>query len=418
MTSASTPNTRINTHIAIAALAGITLGGLFLWAGKDSAITSAGLYACSLISTLFIDLLKMLLVPLIVTSIIAGIMRLHAQTHLHRIWQSTLLFSLTTLSLSTVLGLLASNWLQPGAGLSIQMFQHAMTGFDTTTLSLPDFFRTFLHSLFMNPIAAMAQNSVLAMVTFALFVGAALAASGERYPTLQRGVEEAFALTMQITQWIMWLAPFGIAALLAKLVATESAALLGNLVVFITMVLGTTLLHGLVILPAILFVMTRLSPLRFWRATRPALLTAFATSSSSATMPVTLSCLENALQVRPEVARFVVPVGAHLNMDGTVLYEAAAALFVAQLCGIELSLLQQLIVCLIAMLASIGAPGIPSAGMITMVMVLQSVGLPAEAIALLLPIDRLLDTVRTMVNVEGDMVSSLVVQKIVYDQAP
>jgi len=142
------------------------------------------------------------------------------------------------------------------------------------------------------------------------------------------------------------------------------------------------------------------------------MLTALATSSSAATLPVTLRCADRDLRIDPAVSRFVIPLGTTVNMDGTALYEAAAALFVAQLAGIELGLSQQLIVALMAMLAAIGAPGIPSAGMVTMVMVLQSVGLPVEAIAILLPIDRLLDAVRTMVNVQGDLATSLVVQRL------
>jgi len=141
--------------------------------------------------------------------------------------------------------------------------------------------------------------------------------------------------------------------------------------------------------------------------------TAFATSSSSATMPITLRCAEQNLSVSPSVTGFVIPLGAHLNMDGTALYEGAAALFVANLVGLDLNFIQQIIICLTAMSVSIGAPGIPSAGMVTMVMVLQSVNLPVEAIAILLPIDRLLDTVRTAVNVEGDMIGCVVVQHFV-----
>jgi len=176
---------------------------------------------------------------------------------------------------------------------------------------------------------------------------------------------------------------------------------------------ATTLIHGVIILPLLLYLVTGVTPLRFWRGAREALITAFATSSSSATLPVTLRCVENKLHVKPEIAGFVVPLGATINMDGTALYEAAAALFIAHLAGIELGTGQQLVVFFTAMIAAMGAPGIPSAGMVTMVMVLQSVGLPAEAIAILLPIDRLLDTLRTAVNVEGDMVGSLIVQKLV-----
>jgi len=178
-------------------------------------------------------------------------------------------------------------------------------------------------------------------------------------------------------------------------------------------VVGITLVHGVIILPGMLYIVTRMTPWRFWQGARDALVTAFATSSSSATLPVTLRCTEQQLHVRREIAGFVVPLGATINMDGTALYEASAALFIANLVGVELNLVQQLIVFFMAMLASVGAPGIPSAGMVTMVMVLQSVGLPAEAIAILLPIDRLLDTIRTAVNVQGDMIGSLIVQEIV-----
>jgi len=212
---------------------------------------------------------------------------------------------------------------------------------------------------------------------------------------------------------VMRLAPLGIMALLIKLIAVQDAAMLGTLLKFVAVVVGTLLLHGVVLLPLILFLFTGKSPLWFWSGAREALVTAFATSSSSATLPVTLRCVSNNLQVKPEIAGFVVPLGATINMDGTALYEAAAALFVANLVGVELSFAQQLIVFFTAMIAAMGAPGIPSAGMVTMVLVLQSVGLPAEAIAILLPVDRLLDTLRTTVNVEGDMVGSLVVQKLV-----
>jgi Na+/H+-dicarboxylate symporter len=189
--------------------------------------------------------------------------------------------------------------------------------------------------------------------------------------------------------------------------------LIGVLAKFIGLVIGITLLHGVVLLPLILYLVTRLSPLFFWRGAREALITAFATSSSSATLPVSLRCAEQHLHVKPEIAGFVIPLGATMNMDGTALYEATAALFIANLAGIDLTLIQQMIIFATAMIAAMGAPGIPSAGMVTMIMVLQSVGLPAEAIAILLPIDRLLDTVRTAVNVEGDLIGSLVVNKLI-----
>jgi len=215
-----------------------------------------------------------------------------------------------------------------------------------------------------------------------------------------------------IVGWIMRLAPLGIAALLLQLVASQNAALLGSLLHFIGVVIGSTLFHGVIVLPLLLYIVTRMSPLHFWRGAREALITAFATSSSSATLPITLRCTEQHLHVKKDIANFVVPLGATVNMDGTALYEAAAALFVARLAGIELDIASQAIIFLVAMLGAIGAPGIPSVGMLSMVLVLESVGLPSAAIAILLPIDRILDTVRTAVNVEGDMVGSLIVQRL------
>ena len=260
----------LNTRIFLGAVVGIALGAGFLAAGEGSALREQGLYFCNLVSMVFVDLLKMVLMPLMFTSIVVGVANLRAHAQIHKVLAVMLTYSLTTLSISIFIGLLAVNIFHPGTELQIDAVAEATRDFDATSMSMSEFFTTFLHSLFMNPFAA-----------------------------------------------------------LAKLVATESVALLGSLAKLIAVVMGTTLLHGLIILPLILIVLTRMHPLRFFRGARPALVTAFATSSSAATMPVTLDCLEQDLKVTPDVARFVVPVGSHMNMDGTALYEAAAALFVA-----------------------------------------------------------------------------------------
>jgi Na+/H+-dicarboxylate symporter len=400
----------LNSRILIGALAGISLG-LWMAGQKDAAATYAGIYFAGLVGGVFIDLLKMVMVPLVFTSIVVGIANLRAHHQIHRVWITTLIFSLTTMAVSVGIGVTSANLFSPGRGLSLEMFHDAMHGIDASHMTLGEFVAKFLHSLFINPFAALAQGDVIAIVMFSLFIGIAIVVGGERYRNLLNLLQELFELSLRIVGWIMIIAPLGIMALLAKLIATQDTALLLVLIKFVAVILGTTLFHGLIVLPLILFVVTRMSPLRFFRGAKEALVTAFATSSSSATMPVTLRCTEQHLHVSPGITGFVVPLGAHLNMDGTALYEAAAALFVANLAGIELNLLQQLLVCFTAMVAAIGAPGIPSAGMVTMVVVLQSVGLPVEAIAILLPIDRPLDTLRTVVNVEGDMVGCLVVQK-------
>ena len=403
----------LNLQIFLGVLAGVLLGFVFVLVGTESAIGRNGLFAAKLAGNVFIDLLKMILVPLVFTSIAVGIANLRAHQQMHRVWVSTLIFFVLSMAIAIVLGMLASNLFAPGKGLSLALFQDAMHGFDAKQMTLGQFAESFFHGLFVNPFAALAQGNVLALVVFALFLGIALVIGGERYRNILLLLQEGLEITLRMVGWIMRLAPVGIMALLAQLVAEQNMELLSSLAKFVSVVLGTILLHSLVALPAILYLFTGMSPLRFFKGAREALITAFATSSSSATLPVSLRCAEQHLHVKPEIAGFVLPLGATVNMDGTALYEASAALFIANLAGVELDVSQQLIVFLTAMMASIGAPGIPSAGMVTMVMVLQSVGLPAEAVAILLPIDRLLDAFRTTVNVQGDMTGSLVVQKLV-----
>jgi Na+/H+-dicarboxylate symporter len=402
----------LNLQILIAAVLGIAGGWAMHGLPAHSETLKWSLYATNLVGTLFIDLLKMVMIPLVFCAIVTGIANLRQHSQINLVWKTTLLFFATTTIIAVVIGISASQIFKPGEGLHLAMFADAMQQFESRQMTLPEFFTQFLHGIFMNPFKALADGNILAIVAYALLLGIALVMASDRYPQLLGLFEEGMRLSMQMIGWIMRLAPFGIGALLFKLVATQDLSLFTTLAKFMLVVTGTTLLHGLVVLPALLFLITRKRPWWFLRNAKEALITAFATSSSNATMPVTMRCATQNMQVKPEIAGFVVPLGATVNMDGTALYEAAAALFVAQLAGIDLSLGQQLVVCFTTMIAAMGAPGIPSAGMVTMVMVLQSVGLPAEAIAILLPIDRLLDTVRTAVNVEGDMIGSLVVQHV------
>ncbi len=403
----------LNVQILLGAIFGVAIGLYFQNLGLTHHAVQSGLYTSGLIGTLFIDLLKMILIPLVFCSISVGIANLRKHQQIHHVWFTTLMFFVLTMVIAIVIGMSASLYFKPGSGLQINMFEHAMQNFEAKQLPLPEFFSQFLHGLFVNPFAALAQSNVLAVVMFALVLGIALVMGGERFQHLLALLQEALDITMLIVDWVMRLAPLGIMALLIKLLAVQDVAMLNTLVKFVAVVVGSTLLHGLIILPLILYLFTGRNPLWLWRGAREALVTAFATSSSAVTLPVTLKCATEQLNVKPEIAGFVLPLGATINMDGTALYEAAAALFIANLMGIELTFVQQMTVFFTSMIAAMGSPGIPSAGMVTMVMVLQSVGLPAEAIAILLPIDRLLDTLRTTVNVEGDMVGSLVVQKVV-----
>ncbi|WP_411687497.1 dicarboxylate/amino acid:cation symporter [Acinetobacter indicus] len=405
----------LNTQILVAAILGV-LFGFLLNLLPGSAFYDGSLYGLSIASSIFIGLLKMLLIPLIFSSIVVGVSNLQASGQLSRVWKITLLCCVTTTTLALILGLACAHLFEVGKGVDVRLFQDAMSQHQTPdTLTPSSFFTNFIQNTLINPFKAFAEGNVLAVVVFALFVGVALVKGGEQFRTVRRLSHQFFDIMMLMIGWVMKLAPLGIFALLAKLIATEDVTVLSRLTEFAVVVTGTTIFHGLVVLPLLLWLFGKMNPVTFFKGTRAALITAFATSSSSATMPLSMKCAQENLKVRPQTAGFVIPLGTQLNMDGTALYEAAAALFIANLMGLDLTLGQQLVVCATAMIASLGAPGIPSAGMVTMIMVLQSVGLPAEAIAILLPIDRLLDTVRTVVNVQGDMMISVVVDRYTRD---
>ena len=400
----------LNQQIVLGSVLGVSLGFLATTWEKNSPVYVWTMYGSEIAGNLFIGLLKMVLVPLVFSSITIGIANLRAHRQMTKVWTTTLVYFSSTTFLAATLGLTIINIFKPGVGLSTIPFQVAMNEFKPTQMSLPQFLQAFLAGLFQNPFASLAKSDMLATVVFAFILGIALVRLGDRGKTLIAGFTEFFEACMLMIGWIMKLAPVGIMGLLVKLIATQNASLFGELGKFIAVVIGTTLFHGFVILPSILFFLTGKTPLYFLTGFREALITAFTTSSSNATLPVSLRCARENLKINKEIAGFVFPLGATVNMDGTALYEAAAALFVANIVGIHLNLLQQVIVVMMSVLASVGAPGIPSAGMVTMVMVLQSVGLPIESLAILLPIDRLLDTVRTMVNVEGDCIGALIVQ--------
>jgi len=402
----------LNSQIALGAILGITLGILCGHSHLGHSSNSSVLLICDLLGKIFINLLKMIMIPLIFTSITAGIANLKNSKHTQRVWPILLVYSVTTTSLAALTGLTVMNIVKPGVGLNIQLFKENINQLHIHSISLSDLIHQLIDNVISNPIAAMGQNNVLAVVIFAAFVGIAIIALGEKTQGILKIINELFEVMMKIVQWIMYLAPIGIMGLLAKLVAQANLTVLFVLSKYILVVVLTTLFHGLITLPLILWIVAKISPIQFFAGMKEAFITAFSTSSSTATLPVSLRCITDHLKVDKAIARFVLPVGATLNMDGTAMYESMAALFVANLCGIHLNIASQIVVMLTAMMASVGAPGIPSAGMITMVLVLQSVGLPTQAVAILIAIDRPLDTIRTVVNVEGDCVGACVAAKM------
>ncbi len=404
----------LNRQILMGAVLGVAVGMMVHALGPEHSFSRPVLYGSRLIGQgIFTNLLKMILIPLIFTSVAVGIANLQAHAQMGRVWKLTLAFFLSTPVIASAVGLTAMNLFQPGKGLKVEMFQQALSKPAVEPMSFADFLQSFVAGMFANPVAAMANGEVLPTIIFAIFLGVGLIVAGEQGRVVRSFLNDFFEIIMLIVGWIMRLLPLGLMALLINLTASQDTSLFSALGTYMAVVVGTTLFHGIVVLPGLLYVITGISPKRFFAGMSEALITAFSTSSSSATLPISLRCAERNLGVEPEITRFVMPLGTTVNMDGTALYEAMAALFVANLAGIELNLVQQITVLLMAVVASIGAPGIPSAGLVTMMMVFQSVGLPTEAIAILIPIDRPLDAVRTMVNVEGDAIGSCIVQRFV-----
>ena len=403
---------KTNHHILIGVLVGLFIG-LYIKFNPSVIGSDLIIYVADLIADIFISSLKMVLIPVIFFSISVGIANLSSHKQSSRIWFLTFLFFFISMALAIILGLGSMNLFEPGRGMPLSLFSEQLNNFHSSSIALPVFIKQFLSGIFVNPLKAMAEGNILGVITFSMFVGLAIAKSGKEFFDIKKIFSSLLGITMKIVSWIVRFSPYGISALIIKLVVQQSPELFITLSKFIMVIIGMTLFHGIVILPLMLYFFTKINLFVLWRGAREAIMTAFATSSSSATIPVTLRVVEKNLKVNSDIAGFVIPIGATMNMDGTALYEASAALFVANLSGIDLGASQQIIIFCTAMIGAIGAPGIPSAGMVTMAMVLQSVGLPLEALAILLPIDRLLDTFRTAVNVEGDIVVSLIVQKLI-----
>ena len=391
----------LNAKIGLAALLGVALG----------AVPGSGIESVELAGRLFIALLRMLIAPLILFAIVHGISQLGTLAELGRIGTRTAALYLATMAFAVLTGLVAVNLFRPGAGSALResdFFLGASAGgaVPAPDLSVGATLEQLLLSAIANPFAAIAEGRILPIVVAGVLFGIALVRIG---PAASRPVIDLVAggyeAVMAIVGWIVRLAPIGVFALLGHLVASVGVReLVENLLAFVLVVFGATLFHAAVTLPLVARVLAGVRPGELFRGLREALAVAFTTSSSAATLPVTARCVEQNLRVPRSVSSFVLPLGATVNMDGTALYEAIAALFIANVYGIELGLGAQLVVFGMAMLMSVGAPGIPSAGMVTMVVVLETVGLPAEGIGILLAVDRLLDTVRTMTNVEGDAV--------------
>ena len=401
-----------NVQILIGAILGISMGIALNVAGKGNVFFPGVLFIADLVGGIFIKLLKMVAIPLIFTSIALGISKLQAHSQMGKVWRYTLLYFFCTSIIAVSIGLCAVNFFKPGVGLEIAILKEKAVILPQE-LSIMQYIKSMVAHILINPIAAIAQSKILPTVGAAAFLGIALIMAKDKGKRIVLLLEDFNHVIMILVKWIMKLAPIGIMSLLTNLLASQDLSIFPQIIKFIVLVFFATLFHGVVVLPLLLKLTTGIGPTRYFRGVHRALFVALSTSSSSATLPISMQVTEKYFNVNKNVSDFVLPLGATFNMDGSALYEAIAAIFIANIIGIELSVMQQIIIFIMAIISSIGAPGIPSAGMVTMIMVLQSVGLPAEGIVILLPIDRFLDTFRTAVNVEGDIIGACIVDHYV-----
>ncbi len=418
--------TRLPMHIKI--MLGIGAGTLVGLLAARWGCSSFVLTWLKPLGTVFVNLLKLLAVPLVLVSLVDGVTGLRDLRKLSSMGGRTLLIFLCTTVLAVTLGLVMVNIVRPGDYLSTERREDLKARFSTQTDQGFDNAQAFKERGPLSPLVDMVPDnlfhalsnntSMLQVVFFALFMGVAIMS----LPSDQtQSVRDLFGqlnrIVLLMVDYVMAFAPIGVFALIASLIAdlagndpAKALELLGALSVYaLTVVLGLALML-LVVYTTLVRVFGGLSPRRFFRVMSPAQLLAFSTSSSNATLPVNLECAEK-LGVREEVRTFVLPLGATVNMDGTSLYQAVATVFIAQAFGTDLTWAQQLTIVLTATLASIGSAGVPGAGMVMLVIVLQSVGLESAGIALVVAVDRILDMMRTVVNVTGDAMTAVLVDR-------
>ena len=368
----------------------------------------------STIATVFLRLLKMIVIPIILTSLVTGVVSIFDIRKLGQMGIVTLSYYLVTSSLAIGTGLIVVNLIHPGHHSSLEL-----TSADSMRLEEMGIGDIFLRLIPQNPVESMAQGQVLPVIFFAVFLGIVmLSFKREEVSGLVTLFEQGFKVTMRMTTWILMTAPIGIWALVSDVFSNTGLSVVVPLSWYFVTVLLALLIHALITLPTICWLIGKRSPAAYFKDLFPALATAFSTASSSATLPLTMECVEKRAGISNRVTSFVLPLGATINMDGTALYEAVAAIFIAEVYGFSLSLTQQLTVFLTALLASIGAAGIPMAGLVMMAVVLKSVGLPLEGVALIVGVDRFLDMIRTSTNVWSDSVGCSVLARITGDAKP
>lgn len=403
---------KLHWQIFIALALAVFVGALTYTFGWDQLIPIYDFFGA-----LFLNALKMLIVPLIISAMISSIINLGDGPSLGRMGVYTALYYLTTGLFAVLMGLLLVNLLQPGIidGQPAQTQLGLAANTDEVLKNVEgkgasDVVAVFLRLIPTNVFLAAANEQMLGLIFFSLLFGVFVTRLPKQLGQTQKQFwQGTYEVMISITQFIMLFAPLGVFALVAKVISTTGWDAFGPLMMFVVTVLLALLAHMCITLPVMLRFVGGVSPIRHFRAMTPALLTAFSTSSSAATLPVTLRCVEERAGVSKETSSLVLPLGATINMDGTALFECVAAMFIAQAYGLELTFGVQFVIVFTALLTSIGVAGIPSASLVAIGVILAAIGLPLEGVGLILAVDRVLDMCRTAVNVFSDTSGAVII---------
>lgn len=397
----------LSTKIFIALISGALLGVLihyFMPNGyfRDTVLVGGIFYV---VGQGFIRLMQMLVVPLVFCSLVCGSMSIGDTKTLGKVGIKTVIFYLFTTAMAICIALGVASLINPGIGISLESVKAA----DVTVAEPTSFADTLLNIIPKNPVGSMANGDMLPIIVFALFVGILLAKMGSKASTVSNFFSQFNDLMMEMTMAVMTIAPIGVFCLIAKTFSEIGFSAFLPMLKYMGAVILALAIQCFGSYQALLFVFTRLNPIRFIRKFVPVMMFAFTTATSNATIPMSIDTLNKKMGVSKKISSFTIPLGATVNMDGTSIMQGVAVIFIAQAYGIALTPSDMLTVIATATIASIGTAGVPSVGLVTLSMVLTSVGLPTEGIALIMGIDRILDMMRTAVNITGDAVCTTIV---------
>lgn len=401
-------NLSLTTKILLGLILGL-VAGLALYPVRELPFVSDVLLSnvFGTVGKIFVNAIKLMVVPLVFVSLVSGTASMGDVKKLGRVGFKTLGFYLTTTAIAITIAILLGVAVNPGQGLemgSLAKSEYAIAESKPFTDILVGMVST-------NPIDSMAKGDMLQIILFAILFGTAMTILGDKALKVRHLFEELNEINLKVVGLVMQIAPYGVFCLIAKTFSTLGYSAMQPIIMYMVTVLLGLLIHSLGTYQGMLMALGRLNPLQFYRKFWPAMSVAFSTSSSNATLPVTLECTQEGLGCSKQISAFTVPLGATVNMDGTAIMQGVATVFIAQVYGIDLGLSDYLTVILTATLASIGTAGVPGVGLIMLSMVLTQVGLPVEGIALIIGIDRILDMCRTVVNITGDAVCTVLVAK-------